>query len=70
MTSKRLNRRQARWSQFLSEFNFQLIFRPGSKRGKLDAFTRRSEDLLFEGDPKLTQQFQTVLKPHNIESGL
>ena len=29
MTTKQLNCRQARWAEFLSEFNFQISYRPG-----------------------------------------
>ena len=36
MTSKVLNRRQARWSMFLSEYNFQLDYAPG-KQNPADA---------------------------------
>ncbi len=42
-TSKQLNRRQARWSEFLSDFNFIIIYRPGLKGTKPDALTRRSD---------------------------
>ena len=42
-TSKILNRRQARWSQFFSDFQFNIVYRPGSKQGKPDALSRRSE---------------------------
>jgi RNase H-like domain found in reverse transcriptase len=28
-TTKLLNRRQARWSEFLSRFNFRIVYRPG-----------------------------------------
>ena len=45
MTTKILNRRQARWSKFLSRFNFKINFRPGKAGGKPDALTRRSGDL-------------------------
>src|ERR1700753_930860 len=37
MSAKKLTRRQARWSLFLSRFNFKLIHRPGSKSLKPDA---------------------------------
>lgn len=40
-TAKRLNPRQARWSLFLSRFNFTLSYRPGHKNGKPDALSRR-----------------------------
>ena len=39
MTSKLLNRRQARWAEFLSRFNFKITYRPGKHRGMPDALT-------------------------------
>ena len=50
MTTKILNRRQERWSEFLSKFNFKMNFRPGKAGGKPDALTRRSGDLPKKGD--------------------
>jgi hypothetical protein len=44
MTTKKLSRRQTRWAEFLSRFNFQLTYRPGKQNGKADALTRRFED--------------------------
>lgn len=41
LTTKQLNRRQARWSEFLSTFNFQIQHRPGSLNGRADALSRR-----------------------------
>ena len=38
----------------------------GKLRGKPDALTRRSADLLKEGDERLLHQSQTVLKLHNL----
>ena len=43
-TTKDLNKRQIRWSEFLSEFNFEIIYRKGSENGRADALSRR-EDL-------------------------
>ena len=45
MSTKTLNRRQARWSEFLSRFNFIITYRPGKQGGKPDSLTRRSEEL-------------------------
>src|SRR5467141_3473802 len=39
MTAKQLNRRQARWSLYLSRFNFTLCHRPGKSMGKPDALS-------------------------------
>ena len=53
MTTKMLNRRQARWSEFLSRYNFRIIYRPRKQGEKPDALTRRLEDLPKEGDERL-----------------
>jgi hypothetical protein len=65
-TTKLLNRRQARWSQFLSQFNFKIVYRPGTAGGKPDALTRRSGDLPKEGDDRSLENQTTIIKPENI----
>lgn len=71
MTTKRLSRRQARWSEFLSRFNFKLVYRPGAQGGKPDALTRRSSDLPQDDqDERYQHQNQVVLKPHNLSPGM
>ncbi|KAK9652865.1 hypothetical protein HCH54_010281 [Aspergillus fumigatus] len=67
MSTKLLNRRQARWSEFLSRFNFKIVYRPGKQGVKPDALTRRSEDLPKEGDERLQHQSQTILKKENLD---
>ena len=47
LTTKQLNRRQARWSEFLSAFNFDIQHRPGSLNGRADALSKRVD--LMEG---------------------
>jgi hypothetical protein len=39
-TSKVLTRRQAHWSEYLAEFNFKVISRPGEKNTKADVLSR------------------------------
>ena len=65
-STKLLNRRQARWSQFLSQFNFKIVYRPGTAGGKPDALTRRSGDLPKEGDERSLENHTTIIKPENI----
>jgi len=43
MSSKKLNRRQARWALYLSRFDFEMINKPGSAMGKADALSRRPD---------------------------
>ena len=38
-----LNQRQARWSTFLADYDFEIVFHPGAQHGKEDALSRRSE---------------------------
>jgi len=48
MTTKKLNRRQVRWAEMLSQFDFKITHRAGSLNGAADALSRRS-DLREEG---------------------
>jgi len=66
MSTKLLNRRQARWSEFLSCFDFRIVYRPGKAGGKPDALTRISGDLPEEGDERLLTNRHAVLKPQNL----
>jgi hypothetical protein len=50
MTAKKLNRRQARWSLFLSRFDFKLHHRPGKSSLKPDALSRRPDHGKGEDD--------------------
>jgi len=43
MSNQNLNRRQARWALYLSRFNFTLKHVLGSKMGKADGLSRRSD---------------------------
>ena len=44
MTRKKLTERQSRWAEFLSEFDFTLLFRPGAESLVPDALSRRDQD--------------------------
>ena len=63
MDAKTLNGRQARWAAYLSQFDFKVIYRPGSQAGKLDALNRHLEYTVEEGEvphTKIIQKFETV----------
>ena len=64
MTTKRLNSRQARWSEKLSEFCFQITFRPGRLNERADALTRRTQDHPTENT--LAHRDVVLIKPHMI----
>ena len=71
MTTKQLNRRQARWADFFSEFNFKIMYRPGKQGEKPDTLTRRSQDLPkgFE-DIREQHQFQPLLQEHQLDDDI
>jgi len=65
MTSQNLNRRQARWALYLSRFDFVLKHVSGTKMGKVDGLSRRSDwEKGAEGDNKE----KVLLKPEWVKS--
>jgi hypothetical protein len=67
MTSKLLNRRQARWNEFLSRFNFKITYRPGRVHQKVDALTRRTGEIEKDEEERKQFQSQTLLKSKNLD---
>ena len=67
MTTKQLNRWQARWAKFLSEFNFKISYRPGKHSEKTDVLTCQSQNLLKSiEDLRQQHQFHTLLQSHQL----
>ena len=60
-TTKVLTQRQARWSEFLSQFNLVIHFCPGKLGTKPDALTRR-----WDVYPKEGERCYTAVNPHNF----
>ncbi len=68
MSIKLLSRRQVRWSEFLSRFNFKIVYRSNELNTRVNALTRRSEDLLLnEKNSHQEHQWQIVLKSKNLK---
>jgi hypothetical protein len=68
-TTKVLNRRQARWAQELAGYDFKIVYCPGSKNGKPDALSRRSEYRPRRGgtaESDENQPIHTILKPEHF----
>jgi hypothetical protein len=63
-STKSLTRRQARWAEFLSEFDFIVNYRPGEKNGKPDALSRREDHRPKEGSE--AQPIQCLFKPGQL----
>ena len=62
--TQNLNRRQAQWALYLSRFNFTLKHVPGSKMGKADGLSQKSNwEKGGEGD----NEQKVLLKPKWLE---
>ena len=64
LTTNVWNPRQIRWAQWLANFNFKIVYRPGSRRGKPDALSRRPES---RPEERATHREQSILKPEHFE---
>ena len=65
--TKSYNRRQARWAEKLSRFDFVIQFRPGVEAGKPDALSRRPDYWPKGGGDPATRNEFTFLKPEQME---
>ena len=68
MTTRVLTRRQARWSLFLSEFDFLLTHRPGKLNGKADTLSRRPDFLPSRGEDNQPDNLVQLIKSSQIFS--
>ncbi|KIN99403.1 hypothetical protein M404DRAFT_30463 [Pisolithus tinctorius Marx 270] len=66
MKAQNLDRRQARWAQYLSRFNYKLVYKPGSSMAKADTLSRREDH-----EPKGSDnQGVTLLDPSRVAATL
>jgi RNase H-like domain found in reverse transcriptase/Reverse transcriptase (RNA-dependent DNA polymerase)/Integrase zinc binding domain/Chromo (CHRromatin Organisation MOdifier) domain len=66
--TKVYNRRQARWAEKLSRFDFTITFRPGVRQGKPDALSRRPDHRSLKGGDTLTKKHEfAFLKPSQVK---
>ena len=61
MTTKELSERQGKWQEFLSQYNFRIIYRPGKEGRKPDALTRRPGDIPTTEEKRLGKRFGILL---------
>ena len=66
MSSRVLNRRQARWAMFLSNFDFTLTWAPGSQN-PADGPSRRPDFAPKKGDTILQAQNRLILTPYHTQ---
>ena len=67
MTTKVLTSKQARWMEFISDFNFQIMFTPGKDNQKADILSRREQDLETHEKVKLDSRSRVLLAPGRLD---
>jgi hypothetical protein len=66
-SSKRLNRRQARWATYLADFNYIINYRAGKDGVKPDALSRRPDYVIMDGEDRDQLQNQILIDPKRIK---
>ena len=51
-TTKKLNRKQIRWSELLGQYKFKIIYTPGKNNGRTNAFSRKSNHMECKNNTK------------------
>jgi len=64
LTKKVWNQRQIRWAQELTNYNFKIVYRPGSRGGKPDALSRRPE---YRPEKGAHHSEQSILKSEHFQ---
>jgi len=64
LTKKVWNQRQMRWAQELTNYNFKIVYRPGSRGGKHDALSRRPE---YRPEDGARHSEQSILKSEHFQ---
>ncbi len=69
MITKKLNKRQTRWIEFLVEFDFKIAYQSDKKNDKVDSFIKRSDDKSKnESNDKHKHMHQTLLTSKKMNS--
>ena len=57
-----------RWLEFLSRFNFQIVYRPGTANARADALSRKLEDMPKDvKDDRLKNRKRPLIKSENFD---
>jgi hypothetical protein len=69
MITKKLNRRQTRWTEFLIEFDFKIVYQSNKKNDKANSLTKRSDNRSRdESDDRQRHMHQIILSSKKLNS--
>ena len=63
-TTRKLSERQVRWAELLSQFDFEITYRPGKQAVVPDALSRRDQDMPIDGDSRLERRNDKIFDQH------
>ncbi len=68
MTTKKLNRRQTRWAEFLAKFDFRIAYQSERQNEKANSLTRRSKDRsLSDQNDRQKHMHQILLSSEKVD---
>jgi len=67
MSTKVLTAKQVRWMEFLSDFNFKIMFTAGKSNQKADILSRREQDLAAQAEIKKDSRSRVLLGPARLD---
>jgi hypothetical protein len=67
MFTKQLNRKQSRWTQFLADFHFVIIYLSRKSNEKADSLIKRAKDVSNKKNDRQKQQNQILLSSERFE---
>lgn len=65
-TTKKLNERQIRWQEYLSQFNFHIEYRPGKEGTLPDVLSHQEQDMQTGSDDRFTHREARLLDPEML----
>ena len=68
MSTKALNTRQARWAEFLAQYDFLIKYRSGRSNAAADALSRRDQDVKLQDQTKVQLRRRALLSENQFEN--
>jgi hypothetical protein len=62
-TKRKLNARQARWAELMSQYHFELTYRPGTQNAAADALSRKTETTRTQKDKTERERHGILFRP-------
>ena len=64
---RKLNKRQVRWSIFLSQYNIKMVYQSGKKNQKIDVLSQKEQDILLNNNIRIIKRKFQLLKLNHSE---